>query len=129
MREEIQTDDAPEPIGPYSQGIKSGGMVYVSGQGPADPETREILVDGIRDQTAQAIDNAESVLEAGGVSLEDVVRATVYLSDMNDYDGMNRIFRQRLPEPYPARAAMEMGELPGPFLVEISMIAHVPGDK
>lgn len=128
VKEEIQTEEAPEPIGPYSQGIRDGNRVYISGQGPADPETREILVEGIRDQTAQVLENASAVLEASGTSLEHVVRATVYLADMDDYDAMNDVYREHIPQPYPARVAMEMAELPGPFSIEISMIARIPTD-
>lgn len=129
MKEEIQTDEAPEPIGPYSQGIRDGDTVYISGQGPADPATREILVEGIEDQTTQVIENAEAVLEAGGTSLEHVVRATVYLADMDDYDGMNEVYDELMPQPYPARVAMEMAKLPGPFLIEISMVAKIPTEE
>jgi len=126
VKEQIQTDSAPEPVGPYSQGIRDGDTVYVSGQGPADPDTREITAEGIRDQTAQVLDNVEAVLDAAGASLDDVVRATVYLADMDDYDGMNEVYGERVPEPYPSRAAVEVARLPGPFRVEISAVARLP---
>ena len=129
MKEEIQTEAAPEPIGPYSQGIREGDTVYISGQGPADPDTREILVDGIRDQTEQVIENARSVLEASGTSLDHVTRTTVFLADMDDYDAMNEVYRKHIPHPYPARVAMEMAALPGPFSIEISMIARMPSGQ
>lgn len=128
MRDQIQTDAAPEPIGPYSQGIRDGDTVYVSGQGPADPDTREVLAEGIRDQTAQVLDNVDAVLDAASTSLDHVVRATVYLADMDDYEGMNEVYAERMPEPYPARAAVEVGRLPGPFRVEISAIAQLTGE-
>lgn len=126
MKEQIQTDAAPDPIGPYSQGIRERGTVHVSGQGPADPDTREVLAEGIRDQTAQALDNVDAVLDAAGTSLDHVVRATVYLADMDDYEAMNEVYGERMPEPYPSRAAVEVARLPGPFRVEISATAGLP---
>lgn len=130
MKEQIQTDAAPDPIGPYSQGIRDGRTVHVSGQGPADPDTREIAAEGIRGQTAQALDNVAAVLDAAGASLDDAVRATVYLADMDDYDAMNDVYAGRVPEPYPSRAAVEVARLPGPFRVEISAVARLadPGE-
>lgn len=123
--EEIHTDDAPAPIGPYSQGIRDGSTVYVSGQGPADPDSREIEVTGIRDQTARVIANAEAVLAAAGGSLGDVVKTTVYLRDMADYDGMNEVYDERFSAPYPARAAVEVADLPIDATVEIAFVASV----
>jgi len=121
--EEIYTEDAPEPIGPYSQAIRDGDTVYVSGQGPADPESREVEVSGIRDQTAQVLENAAAVLEAAGTSLEKVVQANVYLADMADYDGMNEAYADSMDAPYPARAAVEVAELPVDARVEIELVA------
>lgn len=121
--EEIYTEDAPEPIGPYSQAIRDGDTVYVSGQGPADPESREVEVSGIRDQTAQVLQNAAAVLEAAGSSLENVVQANVYLADMADYDGMNEAYADAMDTPYPARAAVEVAELPVDARVEIELVA------
>ena len=123
--EEIRTDDAPEPIGPYSQGVRDGDTVYVSGQGPADPASREVEVEGVRDQTAQVLANAEAVLAAAGGSLGDVVKATVYLRDMADYDGMNEVYADRFSAPYPARAAVEVADLPIDVRVEIEFVASV----
>ena len=121
--EEIYTEDAPEPIGPYSQAIRDGDTVYVSGQGPADPASREVEVSGIRDQTAQVLQNAAAVLEAAGSSLENVVQANVYLADMADYDGMNEAYADAMDAPYPARAAVEVAELPVDARVEIELVA------
>jgi 2-iminobutanoate/2-iminopropanoate deaminase len=125
VKKQVQTDAAPDPIGPDSQGIRDGRTVHVSGQGPADPDTREVVAEGSRDQTAQALDNVAAVLDAAGASLDDAVRATVYLADMDDYDAMNDVYAERVPEPYPSRAAVEVARLPGPFRVEISAVARL----
>ena len=121
--EEIYTDDAPEPIGPYSQAILDGDTVYVSGQGPADPESREVEVEGIRDQTAQVLENAAAVLEAAGSSLDRVVKANVYLQDMDDYDDVNEVYAEYFDAPFPARAAVEVADLPVDAGVEIELVA------
>ena len=123
--EAILTEDAPEPIGPYSQGIRDGDTIYVSGQGPADPESREIEVEGIRDQTAQVLENIGAILEAAGASLDQVVKANVYLADMADYDGMNAVYEDHFDAPYPARAAVEVAELPIDAHVEIECVASL----
>lgn len=123
--EEIYTDDAPEPIGPYSQAIRDGDTIYVSGQGPADPESREVEVDGIREETAQVLDNAAAVLDAAGASLEQVVKANVYLRDMGDYDDVNDVYAEYFSPPYPARAAVEVADLPIDVGIEIEFVARV----
>lgn len=110
--EEVRTDNAPAPIGPFSQGIIDGNSVHVAGQGPADPETREVLVDGVAEQTAQVMENIGAVLEAAGCSLDDVVKTTVYLADMDTYGEVNEVYGEYVSEPYPARAAVEVARLP-----------------
>lgn len=123
--EEIYTDDAPEPIGPYSQAIRDGDTVYVSGQGPADPESRAVEVSGVRAETAQVLDNAAAVLDAAGASLDQVVKANVYLRDMGDYDDVNDVYAEYFSPPYPARAAVEVADLPIDVGVEIEFVARV----
>ncbi|MFC6874223.1 Rid family detoxifying hydrolase [Halobellus marinus] len=110
--EEVKTDDAPAPIGPFSQGIIDGDVLHVSGQGPADPETREVLVDGVQEQTEQVLENIAAVLEAGGASMDDVVKTTVYMADMDNYGEVNEVYGEYMSEPYPARAAVEAARLP-----------------
>jgi len=124
--EELSTDDAPASIGPYSQGIRDGDRIYVSGQGPLDPDTGEIIEGDVRDQTARTLENVAAVLEAGGASLDDVVKATVFVTDMDDYDDVNEVYAEYTSEPYPARSAVEVADLPVPIDVEIEMIARVP---
>jgi len=120
---EIHTDDAPASIGPYSQGIVDGSTVYVSGQGPVDPETNEIVGSDVREQTAQTLENAAAILEAGGSSLDDVVKSTVFVRDMADYDAVNDVYGDYLSDPYPARSAVQVVDLPIDIDVEIEVIA------
>lgn len=123
--QEIRTDDAPAPLGPYSQGLVDGDRVFASGQGPADPETREIVSDDVADQTAQTMRNLGAILEAGGASLDDVVKTTVFLTDMDDYDAVNEVYEEFLSEPYPARSCVQVVRLPAPIKVEIEAVASL----
>jgi 2-iminobutanoate/2-iminopropanoate deaminase len=121
--EEITTDDAPGALGPYSQGIRDGDTVYVSGQGPVDPETREVVEGDIQDETEQTLGNVGAVLEAAGLGLEDVVKATVFVTDMDNYEAVNEVYGEYMSEPYPARSAVEVADLPIDIGVEIEVIA------
>jgi 2-iminobutanoate/2-iminopropanoate deaminase len=121
--EEISTDDAPASIGPYSQGIVDGDTVHVSGQGPVDPDTDEVVSDDVREQTARTLENIAAVLEAAGASLDDVVKANVYVTDMDDYNAVNEVYGEYMSEPYPARAAVEVAALPIDIAVEIEVQA------
>ncbi|WP_262177065.1 RidA family protein [Haloarcula laminariae] len=123
--DELSTSDAPESIGPYSQGIRDGDRIYVSGQGPLDPDTGKVVSADIGEQTERTLENVAAILEAGGASLDDVVKATVFVTDMDNYDAVNEVYGQYMSSPYPARSAVEVGELPGPFDVEIEVIAEV----
>ena len=119
-KKQIITANAPSPAGPYSQGIAADRFVFVAGQRPADPKTGEIA-EGIAAQTRQVIENLASVLEAAGSSLEDVVRSTVYLSDIKYFAEMNAVYEKLMPKPYPARTTIGT-QLRG-ILVEIDVIA------
>lgn len=121
--EEITTDDAPSSIGPYSQGIIDGDTIYVSGQGPADPDSREVEVTDIQNQAEQTLKNVSAVLEAAGASLDDVVKATVFVTDMDNYDQVNKVYGEYMSKPYPARSAVEVADLPIDIGVEIEVIA------
>jgi 2-iminobutanoate/2-iminopropanoate deaminase len=123
--EEITTDRAPESIGPYSQGIKDGDTVYVSGQGPIDPETGEIIEGDIGTQTEHTLRNVAAVLEAAGTSLDNVVKVTIYLDDIGDYDALNEAYAEQLSEPYPARCAVETAEFPIDVGLEIDATATI----
>lgn len=119
-KKQIITANAPSPAGPYSQGIAADRFVFVAGQRPADPKTGEIA-EGIAAQTRQVIENLASVLETAGSSLEDVVRSTVYLSDIKYFAEMNAVYEKLMPKPYPARTTIGT-QLRG-ILVEIDVIA------
>ena len=120
---EISTDGAPAAIGPYSQGIIDDGRVYVSGQGPVDPATENVVSQNVREQTAQTLQNIEAILMEAGTSLELVVHANVYVTDMDDYNDVNDVYAEYMSEPYPARAAMEVSRLQIEIGVEIEVVA------
>ncbi len=123
MREIISTDKAPGAIGPYSQAIKTGGMVYCSGQIPIDPVTGEFVSNDITEQTDQVLKNLSAVLEAAGTSLGNVVKTTVFLADMSDFAAMNEIYARYFGENKPARATVQAARLPREAKVEIECIA------
>ena len=125
MKKSIKTEKAPGAIGPYSQAVKSGGFIFVSGQLPIDPETGSFAGDDIASQTKRSLENIKAILEASGASMEAVVKATVFLTDMNDFAGMNEVYSSYFTEPYPARAAVEVSRLPKDALVEIEVVAAV----
>lgn len=124
-KQEIITDKAPKAIGPYSQGIKTGKLVFTSGQIPLDPVSGQIISGGIREQAEQVFKNLQAILEAGGASLNDVLKATVFLKDLNDFEELNSVYMQHFSQPYPARSCFEVSRLPKDVLVEIEAIAEV----
>ncbi|MFK9090788.1 RidA family protein [Bacillus salipaludis] len=113
----------PEAIGPYSAYRKAGNLIYTSGQLPIDPETNEFPSDKIKDQTRQSLLNVKAILEENGCSMDDVIKTTVYLIDMNDFNAMNEVYKEFFVSPYPARTAVAVKELPKKALVEIEVIA------
>lgn len=123
MREIVSTDKAPGAIGPYSQAIKTGGMVYCSGQIPIDPVTGEFVSNDIAGQTEQVLKNLSAVLEAGGTNLGNVVKTTVFLADMSDFAVMNEVYAKYFNENKPARATVQAARLPRDAKVEIDCIA------
>ncbi|MBO4536726.1 MAG: RidA family protein [Bacteroidales bacterium] len=124
MKQRINTEKAPAAIGPYSQAIDSGhGLVFVSGQLPIDPETGAFPEGGVKEQTFQSLKNAEAILKAAGLSLDNVVKTTVFLADMGDFADMNSVYAQFFNEPYPARSAVAVKTLPKNALVEVECIA------
>lgn len=125
MKQLIQTENAPQPIGPYSQGvISSGKFIFVSGQIPLKTDGT-IAGDDIKSQTRQVILNIKAILESVGASLENVVKTTVYLSDMNNFSAMNEVYEEFFKDSKPARAAFQVARLPKDVLVEIEAIAVV----
>ena len=124
MKTAIHTDNAPAAIGPYSQAIKAGGLIYVSGQLPIDPATGEFPGNCIACQTRQSLTNIKNILEAAGSSMDKVVKTTVLLADIADFAGMNEVYAEFFREPYPARAAFQAAAIPKGALVEIEVVAE-----
>lgn len=122
MKEIINTNKAPSAIGPYSQAITNNGLVFVSGQLPVNPEDNTIP-EGVTEQTKQSISNIKAILKSSNYSLEDVVKTTVYLKDMNEFDEMNEVYGNFFSAPFPARVAVEVSRLPKDVQVEIDAIA------
>jgi len=123
MKKEIKTTDAPEAIGPYSQGIEIDGLIFASGSIPIDPKTGELNTGSIEEQTRLALQNLSAVLKAGGSSLDKAVKCTVFLEDMDDFSRMNAVYAEFFKPPYPARAAVQVARLPKDVKVEIEAIA------
>ena len=119
----ISTKKAPAAIGPYSQAIRVGNLVYTSGQIPIDPATGAFVEGGIKEQTRQSLTNVKAILEEAGTSLTNVVKTTVFMADMADFADMNSVYAEFFTEPYPARSAVAVKTLPKGALVEIEVIA------
>lgn len=130
-KEKIATAHAPQAIGPYSQAIRLGNLVFTAGQAALDPVTQQVIPGGITEQTVRTLENLKAILEAAGTSLAHVVKATVFLKDLNDFSAMNAVYARYLaPEGVsaPARSTVEVSRLPKDVLVEIELIAeHEPG--
>lgn len=123
-RQPVRSDGAPAPAGPYSQAIKAGGFVFVSGQLPLDPRTGGVVSAGdIRAQTQAVIEAIGAILASCGGSLRDVVKTTVFLADLGDFAGMNEIYEQAFSAPYPARSTVEVSRLPPGMSIEIDAVA------
>ena len=123
MKQAISSPDAPKAIGPYSQAVKAGQLLFLSGQVPLDPVSGQMIDGDIAAQTRRVFENLGAVLGAGGRSFADVVRTTVFLADMGDFAAMNAVYGQYFKEPYPARATVQVARLPKDALVEIDLIA------
>lgn len=125
MKKAISTDKAPAAIGPYSQAVVAGNLVFVSGQIPLDPATGQFAGDDIQSQTKQSLTNIKSILEEAGLTMDDIVKMNVSIKNMDDFGAMNEVYASFLSEPYPARAAVEVARLPKDALVEIEAIALI----
>ncbi|MBQ1651066.1 MAG: RidA family protein [Paludibacteraceae bacterium] len=121
----ISTKNAPAAIGPYSQAIKVGNLIYTSGQIPIDPATGTLVAGGIKEQTRQSLLNVQAILKEAGLSMSSVVKTTVFMADMNDFADMNAVYAEFFIEPYPARSAVAVKALPKGTLVEIEVVAAV----
>jgi 2-iminobutanoate/2-iminopropanoate deaminase len=123
MKEIIATEQAPQAIGPYSQAVRAGNLVFASGQIPLDPATQEFVAGGIAEQTEQVLKNLKAVFAAAGVAMDQIVKTTVYLADMNDFTAMNEVYGKYFAENPPARATVQAARLPKDARVEIEAIA------
>jgi len=119
----INTEKAPKAIGPYSQAVEANGFVFCSGQLPVDPATGEFVPGGVKEQTHQSLTNARNVLQAAGLDLNNVVKTTVFLSDMANFAEMNEVYAGFFAQPFPARSAVAVKALPKGALVEVECIA------
>jgi 2-iminobutanoate/2-iminopropanoate deaminase len=123
VRRAVSTSSAPQAIGPYSQGVRAGSLLFVSGQVPIDPTTGHIIEGDIAAQTHRVFQNIGEILKAGGASFDHVVRTTVFLADMNDFTAMNAVYATYFAAPAPARATVQVSRLPKDARVEIDVIA------
>jgi 2-iminobutanoate/2-iminopropanoate deaminase len=123
VKDIVQTDAAPKAIGPYSQAVKAGGFLFVSGQIPIDPQSGQFVPGGIAEQTEQVLKNLSAVLEAAGSGLDRVVKATVFLADMDEFGAMNQVYGRYFADNPPARATVEVARLPRDARVEIDVIS------
>ena len=125
MKKVISTQQAPAAIGPYSQAIQVGNLVYTSGQIPIDPSTGSLVEGGVKEQARQSLLNVKAILEEAGLTMSNVVKTTVFMADMNDFAEMNAVYAEFFSEPYPARSAVAVKTLPKGALVEIEVVAEV----
>ena len=125
MKKVIRTTKAPSAIGPYSQAIQVGNIIYTSGQIPIDPATGSFVEGGIKEQTRQSLLNVKAILEEAGLTMGNVVKTTVFMADMNDFADMNAVYAEFFSEPYPARSAVAVKTLPKGALIEIEVVAEV----
>jgi 2-iminobutanoate/2-iminopropanoate deaminase len=127
----IATNEAPRAIGPYSQGVRTGGLIFTSGQIALDPETQQVVTGGIAEQTERVFANLKAILEAGGSSFSQVVKATVFLKNFDDFAAMNAVYAEHLAaggsQP-PARTTVEVSRLPKDVLIEIELVALVAAE-
>jgi 2-iminobutanoate/2-iminopropanoate deaminase len=127
MKKIIKTDHAPAAVGPYSQAVVANGLVFCAGQIPLEPATGNVVPGGIEEQTRRVCENIKGVLAAAGSSLDMVVKATVFLKDMNDFAGMNKVYAQYFTSDCPARSTLQVARIPKDCLVEIEVVAGVKG--
>ncbi len=129
MKTAIHTSRAPEAIGTYSQAVRAGDWIYLSGQIPLDPETMELVQGGIEAQIRRVFDNLRAVIMAAGGDFRDLVKLTVYLTDLAHFPAVNEIMGEYVPKPYPARAAVGVAALPKGAAVEIDAVLYLPDDQ
>jgi 2-iminobutanoate/2-iminopropanoate deaminase len=124
MRKPVITDKAPKPVGPYSQAIIEGDLIFLAGQGPGNPTSGQLDRGDVQLETRQTLENVKAILEAAGSSLDKVLKCNVYLRDINDFAAMNEVYASFFSAPYPARTTIQAGALPGGIAVEIECVAR-----
>ena len=125
LKEPIQTNKAPKAIGAYSQAIKSGEFLFISGQIPLNPETMKIVDSSFEDSAQRVISNLENICKEAGASLDDIVKLNIYLLDLENFDTLNKIMEERFSEPFPARATVEVARLPKDVMIEMDAIVSL----
>ena len=125
LKEPIQTNKAPKAIGAYSQAIKSGEFLFISGQIPLNPETMKIEDSSFEDSAQRVISNLENICKEAGASLDDIVKLNIYLLDLENFDTLNKIMEERFSEPFPARATVEVARLPKDVMIEMDAIVSL----
>ena len=123
MKQIVRTDDAPQPVGPYSQAVRSGSLLFVAGQGALDPRTGQVARESVQTETRQVLENIKAILEAAGASLAQVVKTTCYLADIDDFQAFNAVYAEYFPNDPPARTTIQAGKLPLNLRVEVEAIA------
>ncbi|MFC1563077.1 RidA family protein [candidate division KSB1 bacterium] len=123
MKKIINSDQAPEPKGPYSHSVAAAGLLFVSGQGPINPETNQFELGDIKSQTRRTLENVAIVLKAAGLTMKDVVKSSVFLTDINDFNEMNEVYAEYFSEGKPARTTVEVAALPFGIKVEVDVVA------
>jgi reactive intermediate/imine deaminase len=126
-KEIISTENAPQAIGPYSQAVKAGGLMFISGQIPLNPKTGDLVSGSIEDEANQVLQNIKSICEAAGHGMEDIVKITIFLTDLGNFATVNEVMKKHFSEPYPARATVEISGLPLGVNVEIEAIVSTNG--
>jgi len=127
MKHSFSSDNAPKAIGPYSQAVRVGDLLFLSGQVPLDPATGQLIEGDISAQTRRVMENLDAVLKSAGLSFADVARTTIFLADMNDFAKVNEVYGSYFTEPFPARATVQVARLPKDARVEIDAIAFFAG--
>jgi 2-iminobutanoate/2-iminopropanoate deaminase len=125
VKQIFRTDNAPKPVGPYSQAVRTGNLVFVAGQGPTNPATGQRVSGDIQAETRQVLENLKAILQAAGSSMAQVVKVNCYLADMNDFQAMNAVYAEYFTSDPPARTTIQAARLPGDIRVEIDVIAEV----
>ena len=128
MKKIISTDKGPAAIGPYSQAVQFGNLLFVSGQIPLDPQTGELVVGDIEVQTRQVLENVKAIIESTGITLQNVLKCSCFLKNMDDFAGFNAVYDSYFGESLPARETVEVGRLPKDVLVEVSAICGMTGE-